>query len=239
MHTPTALRAPFHEGLLGHTVRRAILRGMREHPELASSARGIPEVRLVGLDPFRVLIIGAGLAVGYGVGSHQQALTGAIAEAVQDGGSRGVIVQNTATALHGLEQTVAGLGLVGATSFNLVVWCPSLFDAFRQPDRGAYQRRLLQGLQLLRETARPGARFVVCELPRPTRSGPIEDVARRRLPGFNGALRRAVAPYPDVSVAETPPFTSLLDPAAFSADYYRTWAEWIVRPRAAAAARGA
>lgn len=63
-------------------LHRAVTRGMQEHPELTTMAEGSPEVRLMGLDPIRVQLIGSGLAVGYGIRSHAAGLTGAFAEAM-------------------------------------------------------------------------------------------------------------------------------------------------------------
>lgn len=234
MDDPASRGTPVRDRLLSRALQRTILRGMSEHPELAVSAGGPPEVRLVGLDPIRVLVIGSGLAVGYGVRTHEEALTGALARAVQAGTSRGVIVQNHATRLTGLEHTVESIGLVGAATFHLVVWCPSLFDVFRSPERGRSNRALMEGLRLLRETARPDAELVLCALPAPIRRGPSEEIARTFVARFNPALRRAVAALPGVRVAETPDMTTLADPQAFSADYYDRWAEQIVHPEALA-----
>jgi hypothetical protein len=231
----TAIR----DRMLARALQRALLRGMREHPELIVQPTGAPEVRLVGVDPIRALIIGSGIALGYGVRTQRDALTGALADAIQNGGARGVIVQNQATTQHEIEQTLDGVRLVGATTFNVVVWSPSLFDAFRSPERGRYHRTLMDGLQLIRETARPGAQIIACELPSPTNRGPLEEIARVLVHRYNAALRRAVSVHPDVRVAETPDFTSLADPAAFSADYYRRWADQIVHPDAVASARSA
>jgi hypothetical protein len=204
---------------------------MREYPELAATAEGAAESRLLGLDPIRVLLIGSGLAVGYGVRTQEHALTGALARAVQDGSSRGVITLNHSAPMRTLEQAAVSLGLVGATSFDLIVWCPSLFDVMRTPNKGAYRRTLVNGLNLIRETARTGAQVIVCELPVPTDSGPAEAIARTLVPRFNAALHRVVAPLPGVTIAATPPFTTLRDPQAFTADYYDRWAQAITHPK--------
>lgn len=239
MDTQEIRSVQFSDRLRGFMLARAVMKGMREHPEATTTASGTPEVRLIGLDPLRVLLIGSGLAVGYGVATHAEALTGALAEATQAGTRRGVIVQNRAVDGARIEQTVDDLGEVGAATFNTVVWCPSLLDVMRMPDRGQCHRSLTAGIGLLRDTARPDAEITLVGLPIPAKNGPIEELARAVVPRFNRALIRAVAPLPNVRYAESPSFTSLFDPTALSADYYRRLAEQIIHPAAASEARSA
>lgn len=233
MDDPQVRATPARGRLLSRTLQRTVLQDMRQHPELAAAVGGVSEARIVGLDPIRVLVLGSGLAVGYGVDTHEEALTGALARAVRGDGSRGVTVLNHSAVMETVEQTVAGLGLVGTPTFHLVVWCPSLFDVMRAPDRGAYRRALLEGIGIIRESARPGARISICELPLPTAPGSAERIARTLVPRFNAAMRRVTAALPGVQVAPTPDFTTLRDPQAFSAGYYNRWAQAIAHPETA------
>lgn len=224
----SGLGHPVAELLIARTLDRVVRQGMRAFPEVFATAPGAREIKLVGLDPARVLVIGSGLALGWGASSQQTALTGALAQKVQERTGRGAIVVNRAQELQQVDQTVTGLGMVGATGFGTVVWCPSLFDVIKSPERGRYHRALLQGLHLLRETAPSSGITVLCALPVPTRRGPIEEIARRLVPRFNAALRRIAEPFPDVYVCDSPSFTSLADHQAFSHGYYQQWAELIL-----------
>jgi len=223
----TKIAAAMAEPLLARTLNRVVRQGMRAFPDVFATAPGAREVKLVGLDPVRVLVIGSGVALGWGASSQSKALTGAIAYELQARTGRGAIVVNHAQEMQTVEQTVQDLGVIGATTFGVVVWCPSLFDVFKSPERGRYHRALLDGLRSLHETKPKSGLILICTLPSPTNRGPVEEIARRLVPRFNAGLRRVAAPFPDVRICESPSFTTLTDHQTFARGYYNQWAERI------------
>ena len=225
------MRDPFASRLFVRTLGA----GMRDHPALADHPLGIAESKVVGLDPVRVLVIGSGVAVGYGAPDHGSALTGFLARAVAERAGRGAVVHNRAAARQQLERAVEGLGSSGAHTYQMVVWCPSTFEVVGSPSTGRLGRTIRRTVDFLRGTADEGLEIVLTGVPAPSAPGSFEELTRRLVPRFNRSLGRLcgelAAAGADVRFVAPPAFTSLRRADAFGPDYYERFADAIVLRR--------
>ena len=90
--------------LTGALLRAAYdLRALRYRAEVAMP-RGTPSVSVAGPDPVRVLLLGGGIAVGYGAPTHDESLTGALARLLAERSGRGAAVAATADQLADLRR---------------------------------------------------------------------------------------------------------------------------------------
>lgn len=80
---------------------------------------------LIGPDPVRILVYGAGAAIGYGTTDRRRALDGHLAALVQAATGRGVVVENRARPHHDGPQVLRETaGTAGAHTFGVVVYAP-------------------------------------------------------------------------------------------------------------------
>lgn len=207
---------------------RTLAAGRRTQPALVLFPQGTAESKVVGLDPIRALVIGAGVGVGFGVIDHEDALTGHLARAIATRSGRGAVVQNRARPRLPLDQAIDDLGTIGAHTYASVVWCPSLFEIIGSPANGRLGRAIRRAVPFLRATAGDGVEIVLTGLPTPSSPGPGEQVSRRIVPRFNRSLARVctelAAEGADVRFAAPPSFTSLRRADAFDSSYYLRFA---------------
>lgn len=217
---------------------RALGAGLRTQPALAISPQGVAESKVVGLDPVRALVIGSGVAVGFGVIDHDDALTGHLARAIAARSGRGAIVHNRARSRLPLDQALGDLGAIGAHTYGSVIWCPSMFEIIGSPTKGRLGRAVRRAVPFLRRTAGDRVEIVLTGLAMPSSPGSLEEVARRIVPRFNRSLALVCDELADagtdVRYAAPPTFTSLRRADAFDSSYYLRFAETI----ASAEARG-
>lgn len=211
---------------------RAIAASTRRQPALAVHPQGVGESKVVGLDPVRVLVIGSGVAVGFGVSDQDDALTGHLARAIAARSGRGAVVHNRARPRLPLDQALDQLGALGAHTYHVVVWCPSMFEIIGSPANGRLGRAVRRAVPFLRETAGDEVEIVLTGLPMPSTPGSLDGAARRLVPRFNRALSEVctelAATGADVRFAAPPYFTSLRRPDALISSYYLRMAETIV-----------
>lgn len=180
--TPPAVRdrllAVLLRPVLGAVLHRYLLRQARPtHDDRAMVS---------GPHPIRVLVIGAGLAVGYGASGAAPSLPRQLAVALEAELGRGVIVESRAQASVRLERTIDFIGMVGAATFDVVVWSPTLEETFRGGAR-RWSRQLREIVEHLRSTGPAHVRVLLMGVPGAEgdhllqRTGAIlaEDVNRR------------------------------------------------------------
>lgn len=201
-------------------------------PEFSTPASGVPEAKVVGPQPLRALIIGSGLALGGGSTTHNEALTGHLARALAVRTGRGAVVENRAGEHLHLDAAMADLGVVGAHSFELVVWCPSLLEGIRSPARGRLGQTLQDAIRFLRSTAATDGVIVLTTLPVPSRAGADEEIARLLVSRFIRAISRVAAEHPGVVVVEAPELRSLRDTNPLDSAYYQAFADEIAEAAA-------
>ena len=98
-----------------------------------------PQVFAAGRDGLRILLVGSGPVAGWGVGTHDLALPGALARAVAASTGRGVVVDVIADAAVGVRQLPRLLRRTDPSRYDVVVVSVTVTDALRRasPDRWA------------------------------------------------------------------------------------------------------
>ena len=184
------------------------LRFRRDGAKLIATAesRLVPEgpaVRLPGLHPIRVLLVGGEYAIGYGAGTHDQALDGALARLLQTRTGRGVVVENRSRADIRLDQLAASMGPSGARGFDLVVWAPTFADAYRVPG----PRRWFDGLGHLldRVESTSDAKVVLLGIPSLIGSQPLAVLGRSRAATLNRRIAKLASWWDRAAFVEPPP----------------------------------
>lgn len=114
------------------------------------------QAHVAGRLPQRVLLMGSGPVIGWGVGSHDLALPGAIARALAACTGRGVVVDVVPQASAGVRKLRRMLAAADPTRYDAIVLSGSVSDALRLAEPEAWKARLRRLLQDARsETLRP------------------------------------------------------------------------------------
>jgi hypothetical protein len=114
-----------------------------------------------GGDANRVLIVGAGLAVGWGATSHVDALPGSLARALSDLTDVGTDVDVVADPWMLLSDTARTLADSKLWRYDLVVLTLGVNEALSLESPRRWRKDLRSTLASLRSAAAPSARFVV------------------------------------------------------------------------------
>lgn len=212
-------------------MRRPMLRRsralLREHVQASVAASARPErtdrFLAYGPDPIRLLVIGSGLAVGYGVPTRAQAVDGQVGSRLAKRTGRGVIVNNHAEERLRLEDQV--LNASAGSAFDLediVIWCPSDGEMTERPGSRQWARRMRRFLQAV-----PADRLlIILAVPTPGGDEPVVTIAEPIVEGINAALRRAAAGRPNTVVVALPPFrVQPYGEPIFDAEYHAAAAE--------------
>ena len=195
-----------------------------EGSDLTRSAtrRSIPaglDVRIVGPDPIRVLVVGGEYAVGFGTDRREDALDGAIAGLLHLRTGRGVTVENRSQHLVRLEHLAASLGPSGAHTYDVVVWTPTFIEATRV----LLRTRITTGISLMlrRIQSTSSAGVVLVGFPSLLGHQPLAVVGRARASQINRTLRTVAARFSSVVVAEPPAITlATVDTVSGSQTYH-------------------
>ena len=157
---PTGLRvlAMLLRPLLHVVFRRFLRRQARPHWDNRAVALGS------GRRPLRVLVFGAGFAVGYGSDGGDDPLPAQLSSALAAATGRGVIVETRARPSVALEQCLELRGSTGAAGFDHVVWAPTLEEATRRSSRG-WTRQLQHIVAAVQLSAPPHMRLTLLGLP--------------------------------------------------------------------------
>jgi hypothetical protein len=120
-----------------------------------------------GVDPDRVLVVGAGPAVGWGVSSHALALPGRVSRRLARRTGRGSHVAALAEPTHRLPAIRAALDTVFLENWDVVVVTLGAADAVTLRSPRAWARELDALVVSLLARLRPCARVVVVSAPLP------------------------------------------------------------------------
>ena len=161
-------------------------------------------VTAVGTLPLRVLVVGAGMAVGYGVDDGAPSLARRLADALRDETGRGAIVQMRAQTSVRLDRTIDFIGLVGAATYDVVIWSPTLEEIFHGGSR-RWRRELRTIVRHLQATGPAHLRVLLMGVPAAQgahllqRSG---DVLSR---GVNRSIAQVASGFDRVEHVPVPP----------------------------------
>lgn len=153
-----------------------------------------PQGFVAGRRSVRVLLVGSGPVVGWGVASYDLALPGALARALGSSTGRGAVVDVVAHPSAGVRRLRSLVASAGPERYEVVVLSAALADSLRLPDPDRWGERVRA---LLREVrAARGATGTVMWLGAPPiRSFDPDDAAPTRIAQDHGELlnRRAEA----------------------------------------------
>lgn len=118
-----------------------------------------------GPSPDRVLLVGAGAAVGWGVVSHELALPGAVARALRAGTGRGAVVDVLADERWGLSDIARELRDSSPGRYDVVVVVLGGVDVLSGQTSRAWRDAIHELMEGWRATAGWATRLVVLEIP--------------------------------------------------------------------------
>jgi len=181
-----------------------------------------------GRRPLRVLVIGSGPAVGWGVGSHDLGLPGTIARALAAATERGVVVNAVPHPSAGVKRLRRLLDGAAFERYDAIVLSGALADALRLEDPEPWEWRLRE---LLIHARSCGPRPVVWLGAQPVRSirsydstaGGIVDAHARRL---NALAREVCHDTGALYVGLDAPGSDV--PHSLAPEVYRHWGRQIV-----------
>ncbi len=208
-------------------LRRRLRTGIREFVRTAPRPPRRAIVRLPGPDPLQVLLLGSGLAVGYGVRSSDDALDGHLASRLQARTGRGVVLTNLAEQDAPLREQLLSVSISESLDlYDLVLWSPSTLDiCSRRLPRG--WRALLAELFAYASVSRE---VVVLALPLAHDGSEDVQEAVRLASRINDQLHRAAALFTNVRAVDVPTMPApALGRPVFTSEYYRDVAEAVVR----------
>ena len=124
-----------------------------------------PSAHAAGDHRLRVLVVGGGLAVGWGVSSHELALPGNIARSLAGVTRRGVDVDLRADHETRLSQVSSIVAERGGARFDAVVLVVGFHEAFSLMPPAAWRRELTAHIAAIRAETRPDAPIIVSGIP--------------------------------------------------------------------------
>lgn len=133
-----------------------------------------PRVHAPGIGLDRILVVGSGSAVGWGVLSHELALPGALARALAARTGRGVDVDAIADPELTARTTVAALDGVRTSGYDAFVVSLGLNEALALESPQAYSRALREVVDAIRAGASTRSRIFLLGVP-PVRSFEVYD----------------------------------------------------------------
>ena len=176
-------------------------------------------VAIVGYDPIRVLVTGAGLAAGYGVTRHDQTLAGPLAADIARATGRGVIVDTHSSPLLPAHRAIAAIGVNGTHTYHAAIFAPCYLEAPFAPGAGmprygaAIQQHLL-------DTGRPSLQLLMIGIPRPRRYTRLNVAAVEAATITNQAIRKHTQADPRAHYLAPPDFETLALERPFDEQYY-------------------
>lgn len=127
---------------------------------------GPPEIRIPGPDPDRILVVGGGIVVGYGVLSHDLGIIGHLARQISRSTGRGVDIDMVADPELALAEVESLLGDRSLIGYDAILLLLGVADALKRTPARTW-RRTLQGLlqEMHRSTAANTHVFVAAVQP--------------------------------------------------------------------------
>jgi hypothetical protein len=178
-------------------------------------------VTIDGVRPVRVLITGAGLGVGYGTRTAEDALPGQLAAALQARLHRGVHVDTQVEIARPVGSTARHLAEQTPLDYDLIVHTPGFGEAHR-----GHTARSIRHLRALIDAARTSEGdipLVLTGLPAPRVKRPIERIALQRATRVDAVIRGA-ATSPLTAFAAAPSYATPSTYWIFDHEYYRQFA---------------
>ncbi|MBW8871570.1 MAG: GAF domain-containing protein [Leifsonia sp.] len=163
--------------------RARLARVTTVHAGLARPLGG-RQAHVAGRLPNRVLLIGSGPVIGWGVGSHDLALPGAIARALAACTGHGVVVDVVPRASVGVRRLRRMLAAADPARYDAIVLSGAVSDALRLAEPQAWKQQLRR---LLQDARSDGARVAVWISAQPVSS----------IPGFDSAAGRVAERHAD------------------------------------------
>jgi hypothetical protein len=183
---------------LGETLTRALTRLWADLP----FPRDEPHVFAMGPNPDRVLLIGGGAVVGFGVASHELALGGQLARRLSALTDRGAEVEIIVDVNLTVEQVVRILDSYDLSRFDAVVVMVGMRETLSLSTRGTWRDATTALLDSIEQGRSPDLATVIVGIPPLPRSDSIVGFVRllgRRTPQFNAATADLVSQREDVS----------------------------------------
>jgi len=109
-----------------------------------------PQAYASGRDSIRMLVVGSGPAAGWGVGSHDLALPGALARAMAATTGRGVVVDVLAGADIGVRTLRSTLADADLSRYAAIVVSVTMTDALHRADPVRWEGRMRSALDHIR-----------------------------------------------------------------------------------------
>ncbi|KQM25856.1 hypothetical protein ASL10_10410 [Frigoribacterium sp. Leaf8] len=173
------------------------------------SPRGRPTYRADSPDPDTVLLIGTGPTHGFGVTSHEQALTGQIAKETSKSTGRACSVDYIGDEMMNAGSARSWIGDHDLSLYDTVVVMLGLNDAVMLTPLEGWQRDVTTLVTDLTRRVHPTARIVLVGV-QPVRSvtrfdNPFGSVADRHAARMNEITERIAAQHPSASYFRLPP----------------------------------
>lgn len=201
--------------LLRPVLRSVVHRSLLQQPGPTYDDRATA----AGPYPIRVLMLGAGLAIGYGSGVGDPSLSERVARALADELRRGVIVESRLRASMPLERTIELIGWGGAAGFDVVVWTPALEEAFRGGSR-RWERHLRLLVERIRVTGSRQVRIILLGATRTEGTHLLQRLATSLIDDVNTRIAEVAARYDRVDHVPVPaPVVDSRDRPLFDPDH--------------------
>ena len=202
--------------LLGPVLRAQYRQRAEEADEIAPRPEDEPHAEVAGPDPLRVLILGGGPAVGYGVRSHASALPGQVARGLAARTGRGAVLDARVAPGARIADAALLLDERGARGYDAVVHVAGFADACFGSASRRPSRDLWAVVDLLRATGGPDLAIVLAGIEPPV--GRYDDRLGRLLAARVEAVNEQIAAMAD----QARPAAYVRIPARTEAFPYRT-----------------
>ncbi len=187
-----------------HRYAMRVLDALGHPPLMRPDSHVGPRTLEIGRDPIRVLVLGGGLAIGYGVHTRAHAFDGPLARLVAERTGRGVVLENRAMQHVTLQRTAGSLGPIGTHTFHVAVWCPSFAEGMERLRLSSWRTELHQMIRDLR--VEDHTALVLTCMPVPAGLHPAALIARPWVHRLNRVIKLVAAEWDDVLAVDTVPF---------------------------------
>jgi lysophospholipase L1-like esterase len=134
----------------------------------------VPQVHSAGHDSDRILVFGAGAAVGWGVATHDLALPGALARALSEATGRGADVDVIVDPCMSVSQSVSALRASSLARYDAIVVVLGVNDALQMTPLPRWRCEFSKLLSAMVELSLDDTKIIVAGI-QPIRSIPIFD----------------------------------------------------------------
>lgn len=179
-----------------------------------------------GPDPVRVVLVGSGLGVGYGVRVSGLALSGRLGQTLAGALGRGVRVSNRTQPGAAVRKVVRLLEERPISESDAVVYLPTFLEA-THPATRRWVTALEELLERLRMQAGPAVPIVLTGLPVPSAHGFLERIALPLVAAQNAVMGHLSARESGIGYVQVPGIVTLRGGPVFDTAYYQACAEAI------------